>query len=99
MPNFGPFLVRSGADFAVFCRGSSLIFFIFSVTQQTLDQHIGVRIPGGSQMCSPHTLRARDAGVGQPYLHHTRNIESEPDLSSRPKEQLTAREGSVSWKL
>jgi len=36
-------LVRNGA----FCRAKSLILFVISAPIRTLDQHIGVRIPGG----------------------------------------------------
>jgi len=45
------FLVARGLrilpEFAAFCRGRLLKCFVFRVSFGTLDQHIGVRIPGG----------------------------------------------------
>jgi hypothetical protein len=43
----GARLVRILPDFAGFCRGRRWIFFVFTVCEITLDQHVGVLIPGG----------------------------------------------------
>jgi hypothetical protein len=40
-------LVRILPGLAAICRAKDWIFFIFRACERTLDQHIGVRIPGG----------------------------------------------------
>ncbi|PWT77985.1 MAG: hypothetical protein C5B58_15905 [Acidobacteria bacterium] len=44
---FGASGVRILLHFAGFCRTKTWILFVFRVSEITLDQHIGVRIPGG----------------------------------------------------
>jgi hypothetical protein len=46
-PYFGACGVRISQEFAGICRVKGWIFFVFRVWKVTLDQHIGVRIPGG----------------------------------------------------
>jgi hypothetical protein len=42
--------------FAALCRANLLIFFVLSGPNMTLDQHIGVRIPGGAATLESITL-------------------------------------------
>src|SRR5580698_2822764 len=44
---FGARVVRILQDFAAICKERCCIFFVFRARTRTLDQHIGVRIPGG----------------------------------------------------
>jgi len=41
------FCLRILPDLSAFCRVKSFISFVFNRLRLTLDQHIGVRIPGG----------------------------------------------------
>jgi len=68
-------LVASGLrilqDFAGICRGKRLIFFVFRVREGTLDQHIGVRIPGGQPSLNLYSC-------GYSELPHVRRCPSLP---------------------
>jgi len=61
----GARVVRILPDFAAICRPNWFIFFVFRVRERTLDQHIGVRIPGGQPIflqylsTFPHPCRVR----------------------------------------
>ena len=64
---FGASGVRILPHFAEFCRAKTRILFVFSASEITLDQHIGVRIPGGQPNNRQYSCAFLDISVVASY--------------------------------